>query len=291
MQRQSNLSIFGFAIVVCLFASVIVAVSSTALKPKQKTEARLDVVRNILSVAGFDDEKIQTMRPDEMLAIFRNEFAPLFLNKENASVGREEIEERLSTLGYGHDFLHEMYPFELVQTFNAKLSLLARRAHQKKKDYDPGYKLLFLLKKDGKIDKYIVPIEGYGLWGMMYGYIALQHDLNTVAGIRFYKHQETPGLGGECEKPWFTSQFVDKKILNADGELVSVTIVKGKSADLYSGEELTHHVDGISGATITGKSINAYLSDDLAKFEPYFKTIRNGAPLQQGDPTDAGETK
>lgn len=284
MQRQSNTYIFGFAVVITLFSGVIIAVSSTALKPKQRTEVRLDVVRNILSVSGFGDDRIRTMGTQEVLKSFKENFEPLLLDRNNSSVDRTLIEESLAGLGYGADYLAELYTFELVQIFNFKLPLLARRAGMKVQEFDPGYKLIFLLKREGVIDKYVIPIEGYGLWGMMYGYISLQSDLNTVAGIRFYKHQETPGLGGECEKPWFTDQYLNKKILDSSGKLVSVNIVKGKVKDLYEGEAMEHYIDGISGATITGNSINAYLYEDLEKFEPYFKTIRNGGTHSQMAP-------
>src|SRR5690606_15537168 len=131
--------------------------------------------------------------------------------------------------------------------------------------------------KDGdEIKAYIVPIAGNGLWGMMYGYIALKPDLLTVEGIRFYRHQETPGLGGEAEKPWFTSQWEGKKILDEQGRFRSVAVAKGPAANSHP-NELEHYVDGMSGATITGNGITTFVSSDLKKYEPYFQSIRNNA--------------
>jgi len=279
VQKQSKTYIYIFSVIVCIFVSVIIALSSILLKPRQQIESRLDVVRNILSVSGQSEESISSMKPDEILNTYKSRFSSLFLDKSNQTVDRVEIEKKLSVLGYKPEELSEMFPFELIAVFNSKLSLLAKKAEMKPKDYDPGYKLIFIsfnkddIKKE-KPELYIIPISGFGLWGMMYGYLSLAPDLNTVTGIRFYSHQETPGLGGEAEKPWFTSQFISKKILSDTGELVSISVVKGKAAELFSGDELSHHVDGISGATITGNSITDFMKNNLLTFEPYFKTIR-----------------
>ena len=96
-----------------------------------------------------------------------------------------------------------------------------------------------------------------------------------MKGIRFYKHGETPGLGGEVEKDWFTNNFVGKKITDKNGLLVSIQSVKGQvdssSPDSY------HQVDGISGATMTTKGLNEFLMNDLKKYDSYFQKIRMGS--------------
>ncbi len=117
-------------------------------------------------------------------------------------------------------------------------------------------------------------ISGKGLWSTLYGYFALENDLNTVMGITFYKHGETPGLGGEVEKKWFQENFVGKKIFDQTGELVSIKVVKGKVNDVYSGEALNHGVDGISGATITSRGVSDFLKRDLLRYGQYMKNNR-----------------
>lgn len=275
MQRQGNLYTFGFAFLICVLCSVILAVAASALKPKQDIEARLDIVKNILSVAGYDDAEIQKKKPTEVIEIYRKNFEAVFLNKDNKPAQRSALEEALMSLGYTQENLTKIEGFEVIDIFNRKLHILASRAGKSVADYDPGYKLLFLYKPTSAVEAYIVPAEGNGLWGMIYSYVALEPDLNTIKGIRFYKHIETPGLGGECEKPWFTGQYVGKKILDPSGNLVSVGVVKGKVSDSYSSaEDLSHHVDGISGATITGKGITTFLKEDLGRYNPYFQQLR-----------------
>ena len=274
MQKNSTSYIFIFAIVVSIIASVLLALASTALKPRKQIAIKLDVVKNILSVAGITVEEISSKTDPEILAMYEKDFATILLNKSNEKSDRNDLEIKLQTIGYTAENLHKLYSFELITIFNKKLSIMAAKAGQTKEEFDPGYKFLFLHQPGGELKSYIIPIDGNGLWGMMYGYIALQPDLNTVTGVRFYKHQETPGLGGEAEKPWFTSQYEGKKILAADGSFRSVDVFKGKSADVHSGDELNYYVDGISGATITSKAIAKFMKEDLEKFEAYFQQIR-----------------
>ena len=107
---------------------------------------------------------------------------------------------------------------------------------------------------------YVLPVSGKGVWSTINGFIALESDWNTVRGISFYDHGETPGLGGEIEKDFFSDRFVGKKIFR-DGKLVSVTIAKSKL--MKPGE---HAVDGLSGASLTTGAVNRLLRDDLEAY-------------------------
>ena len=100
----------------------------------------------------------------------------------------------------------------------------------------------------------------------------MEADGITVKGITFYKHGETPGLGGEVEKEWFTHNFIGKRIIDGQGNLVGIQVVKGQVDELS--ENAFHQVDGISGATMTSKGLNNFLMTDLQKYEPFFKRIR-----------------
>tara|TARA_Y100001937_G_scaffold112525_2_gene160192 strand:- start:4137 stop:4997 length:861 start_codon:yes stop_codon:yes gene_type:complete len=280
VRKQSNLYIFGFAIAVCLFASVVLAVASTALKPAQTQQVRLDIIQNILSVAGYSAEDMKGKSPADIIDLYEKKFEVLLIDKNNTPVQRSEMEKELQTLGYKEAELAEMKTFELLEVYNAKLKLLAKRAGETVEQYDKGIKVVYLYKPEGEIKYYIIPIEGNGLWGMMYGYIALKTDLNTVAGIRFYKHIETPGLGAELAKPSHNEKWIGKKILDEDGKLVSVKVAKGDAEQSHA-QEIEHYVDGISGATLTAKGINEFLKADLQTYEPYFKTRRQTEETQQ----------
>ena len=115
--------------------------------------------------------------------------------------------------------------------------------------------------------KYAFPVSGKGLWSMLYGYLSLEADLETIAGISFYKHGETPGLGAEIEKAWFLSQFTGKK-LYADGKPTNFLVTKPG----YATGDMA--VDGISGATLTGKGVEKLVQKDAAAYANYFNSIK-----------------
>ena len=131
---------------------------------------------------------------------------------------------------------------------------------------------IYQSSENSKVTGYAIPIAGKGLWGTMYGYFAIEPDAETVKGITFYKHKETPGLGAEVDKDWFKNNFIGKKLTDKNGELVSIEVVKGYVSK--TDPEALHKVDGISGATITGTGLTTFLKSDLEKYEPYFARVR-----------------
>ena len=128
---------------------------------------------------------------------------------------------------------------------------------------------IFTWTEDGadQPSKYAFPISGKGLWSMLYGYLSLESDLTTIAGISFYKHGETPGLGAEIEKAWFQSQFAGKQIYE-DGKPVAFEVTKPGYA------KTDVQVDGISGATFTGKGVEQLIRKDAAAYADYFNQIK-----------------
>lgn len=132
----------------------------------------------------------------------------------------------------------------------------------------PGDLPLYLCYQEEKLSAYIIPFTSRGLWGKIYGYLALDTDGATVKGFTVYKHQETPGLGGEIEKRWFQKNFSGKKIIDRNGDFVSVAIAKGKADNAVPETRRPNYVDGISGATLTGKFLSQGLKNILLEYEP-----------------------
>lgn len=129
---------------------------------------------------------------------------------------------------------------------------------------------LYLYKEDAREDAeikgYILPINTRGLWGKIQGYLAFENDGQTISGFSVFSHSETPGLGGEIESAWFQKNFKGKKILNAQNKFVSVGIAKGKVSNLPKDEQ-SHYVDGISGATLTGRYLSQGIKKTLVKYD------------------------
>jgi len=138
-----------------------------------------------------------------------------------------------------------------------------------------GLPVCFYVKGD-QPEAYILPVESRGLWGKIFGYMAIRSDGETIAGFSVYSHNETPGLGGEIEKAWFQKNFVGKKIIDDAGAFTPVKIAKGKAADSIPADQQANFVDGISGATLTGKYLTGGLKDVLMQYENLSERFRSG---------------
>jgi Na+-transporting NADH:ubiquinone oxidoreductase subunit C len=134
---------------------------------------------------------------------------------------------------------------------------------------------VYLYVIQNHIQSYIIPVDSRGLWGRILGYLAIENDGVTVSGFTVYSHSETPGLGGEIEKDWFQKNFSGKKILDDRGNFVSVAIAKGLVKDKIHDTRQKNFVDGISGATLTGKFLSAGLKQSLIQYEPFSQKLRN----------------
>ena len=134
---------------------------------------------------------------------------------------------------------------------------------------------LYICTFDNSEKVYIVPVHGAGLWGPIWGYVALQSDFNTIYGATFDHKGETPGLGADINTTWFGGQFTGKQIFK-DGEFCSVEVVKG-GADKSN----PHQVDAISGGTITSKGLEKMLLDSFGDYLDFFKSrlVTASAPV------------
>ena len=134
---------------------------------------------------------------------------------------------------------------------------------------------LYIYVKDGAVRAYAVPIDTRGLWGAIHGYLAVDNDGTTIRGFTVYQHQETPGLGGEIESRWFRKNFKGKKLTDQNGAFVSISVAKGKARDVVPAVKQPNYVDGISGATLTGKYLTLGLKQILREYEPVAVEFRH----------------
>ena len=137
---------------------------------------------------------------------------------------------------------------------------------------------LYIYVKQNQIEAYVVPINTRGLWGEIHGYLAIENDGATIRGFTVYKHSETPGLGGEIESRWFRKNFENKKITDALGGFASISIAKGAVKNVVPKPKQANYVDGISGATMTGKFLTSGLQKILKDYEPVAIEFRQKNP-------------
>ena len=240
MQKDDR-NVLTFAAIICITCSVLLSGAAALLEKKQAYNIELDRKINVLKAFGVDvvDEKgKKILSGDEVDGYFMDYISEIVLDGKTGDI--------------------------LPGKTTADLS----KDDLKLKTMLP----LYQWTEEGSVKKYAFPISGKGLWSTLYGYMALEDDLATIIGITFYKHGETPGLGGECDQPWFQKAFKGKLIWG-HGKLLPFEVVKGGVANKYpSGND--HSVDGISGATITSKGIQTFIRSDLVLYDNYFRTIR-----------------
>lgn len=128
---------------------------------------------------------------------------------------------------------------------------------------------VYLVRSGGQLEQVILPIEGAGLWATMYGFLAVENDGNTVRGLRFYAHGETPGLGDQVDKAAWREQWQGKKLYGPDG-LPRIEIVKGPAPD-----NSEYEIDGLAGATLTGRGVSIFVRHWIGDegYGPYLKSL------------------
>ena len=238
----------------CIVCSVIVSTAAVVLKPAQEANKTLDKKRNILAAAGMLDESLSV---DEQFASVSSRIVDLRTGKFSDEVDPEHYDERKAAKDPA---LSEKLSSE------DDIAKVARREH---------FATVYLVGADSdKFDKIILPIHGAGLWSTLYGFIALEADANTIAGLGFYEHGETPGLGGEVDNPRWKSLWPGKEVYR-DGE-AAIGLIKG-SVDTSS-SDARWEIDGLSGATLTSRGVSNLVQFWLGDngFAPFLKNLKSG---------------
>jgi Na+-transporting NADH:ubiquinone oxidoreductase subunit C len=241
---------FSLSIVCAIFVSA----ATVMLKPVQEVNKALDRKRNILAAAGMLEEGKSV---DEQFSQVSTRIVDLRTGKFVEDVDPQKYDQRKAAKDPSQsDKLSD----------DQDIARIFRREH---------YSVVYVVESStGEIDKVILPVRGYGLWSTLYGFIALEADANTVAGLGFYEQGETPGLGGEVDNPRWKALWPGKEVYR-DGE-VAVGLIKG--AVDPTGNNAPWQVDGLAGATLTSRGVTHLLHFWLGEngFEPFLNNLRNG---------------
>ena len=214
MQRDTASYMFMFAGAVCVVCAILVSGSAVSLKERQQTNQALDRQRNVLYVTGLASPEDGLDR-EGVISLFEERMKPVIVELETGDVV-------------------ENPPFDIAsydQEKAAEDSELGRPAppNQASVQRLPKYALTYqVLDEGGNPTMVVLPIKGYGLWSTLYGYLALDADGNTVRGITYYDHKETPGLGGEVDNPRWKSMWPGRKIYDDSGN-VEIEVIKGQA--------------------------------------------------------------
>ncbi len=253
--------IFLVAIVLCVVSALFVAGSVVLLRPAQAVNKLLDTQRNILVAAGLYGDDVDVRQVfDQRIRIGLVDLRTGELVKDPSAAGIADVtayDQRVATKDPARS---EAIPPE------KDIAKIKRK---------PYYARVYLIRDDsGALDKVVLPVSGYGLWSTMYGYLVLGNDLNTVVGITFTDHGETPGLGGEIDNPKWQAQWPGKKIYDEHGNVVAH--LKKGGIDKHDPADKAHHVDGLAGATLTSDGVNHLVQYWLGNegFGPFLKKLQ-----------------
>lgn len=236
MNKNSNKYTFIFASVMVVIVAVLLSLAAIGLGPYQALNIKTEKMQNILASIGVNSDA-----------------------KKSEKLFNQYIKEQLVLNNRGEKIKNGISAFDV----DLKKELDKTRTGKADEQLFP----LFVFNKGSKL-YYVIPVRGKGLWGPIWGYVALSGDMNTVSGASFGHKGETPGLGAEIATEGFQKQFEGKKIFDESGNFVSVKVVKGGAAP----EDL-HGVDAISGGTITSNGVSEMLKRTLSNYIPYFKSM------------------
>ncbi|MDR0713151.1 MAG: NADH:ubiquinone reductase (Na(+)-transporting) subunit C [Bacteroidales bacterium] len=228
MKNFSNLYIFGFSSALVLLVAAALSFTSLSLSDRQSANVEIERKQNILSALGVESEA------QEVETKYEQYIRRGVVIKADGSEANGESPEKI-------DLKKE------------SLKPVAERLLP-----------LYTAEKEGK-SYIVIPVRGTGLWGPIWGNVALEDDMNTIYGVTFDHKGETPGLGAEINTPAFQQQFRNKKLFDASNRFLSVAVEKPGS---YTPND--HTVDAISGGTLTSKGLQTMLKTGIEPYQTYF---------------------
>ncbi len=254
------------AFLLCVVCSIIVSTAAVALKGKQVHNKLLDKNRNILAAAGMLEEgkSVQEIFEKRLEVKLVNIETGEYLTTETATEQWQK-EALKNPVAYDQRKAAKTGDKNIILKGSEDIASIKRQAK---------YAVVYLAKdQDGKVDKIILPVHGYGLWSTLYGFLALQTDATTVVGLGFYEHGETPGLGGEVDNPKWKALWPGKEVFDETGD-VSIRLIKGNVDP--SNPNAEHMVDGLAGATLTSNGVTNLLRFWLGAngFGPYLEKVK-----------------
>lgn len=239
--NKSNTYIFIYSTVMVVLVAALLALAANILKPFQ--QKNLEIAKKLEILHSLDKGW------DAASADSKNKYVESEYDKYIT---------KTFVLNAAGDSVTSRNAFEV-----------AMPAEMKKDSAQRVYPVFQSTRDDGSIN-FIFPVQGKGLWGPIWGYVAISDDMNTITGVFFDHQAETPGLGAEINTRWFQAQFVNKKIFDESGTFLSIKVLKSNEPKYPE-----HSVDAISGGTITSKGLEATIYDSMKNYLPFLKSKKN----------------
>lgn len=254
MSNDSVVKTFIVAFLLCVICSVLVSGSAVSLKPMQKKNAELDIKKNLLvAMKLLDNPKASEQEIMSQWANVKEEVIDLETG-ETTDIDPKTFDQKKAAKDPKRNV-------SLPKAYSG-IGIKVRSKYAK----------IYKIMKNGMVDLFVFPIHGKGLWSTMYGFIGLETDMNTIRGLGFYAHGETPGLGGEVDNPRWKAQWTNKKVYKEGEPLIQV--VKGMVDPSMTNAD--YKVDGLAGATITSNGVTYTVQYWLGEhgFGPYIEKAK-----------------
>lgn len=262
-QKETVARTITVAFLVCLVCAVVVSSAAVLLRPVQQANKTLDRQTNILAAAGMYEPGMSAKEVRDAFETVERRFVDLNTGKYVDMPASYDMRQAATDPDMSTTLSVENDPASINRRVKVAEVYLAR-------------------DQDGNLTRIILPVHGYGLWSTLYGFLALKPDANTVAGLGFYEHAETPGLGGKVDDPSWKAQWPGKKLYDADGD-VAIQVIKGQ---VEKGDpEREHKVDGLSGATLTTNGVNNLIRYWVGEngYGPYLDRMAERYPQQTAE--------
>ncbi len=227
----SNRYIFIYSSIMVTVVAIALTLVAVSLKPTQEANVRIEKMQNILKAINI------TATPKEAQTLYKKYIVKSYTLKA------------------------DMTEAPSIDAFSIDLAAETKKANPADRLYP-----LYIAVLDNGDTSYIFPMRGKGLWGPIWGYVALKNDFNTIYGVMFDHKGETPGLGAEINTDKFQQQFFGKTIFDENGNYTAVKTIKGGA-----GSSNPHGVDAISGGTITSNGLSAMLEDGFKAYLPFLQ--------------------
>lgn len=280
--KDSPINVIILALVLCVVCSLVVSTAAVGLRSLQDANVLLDKRANILSVAGFQD-----VASGDVNDVFGKRFTVELIDMSTGLPAAPAAMEAMKEAGKEYaDEEDTIAKYDQIWASKSKKPSISDPTDDATLiKYREKFSHVYVLKsEDGSsVEKYVFPVRGYGLWSMMKGYLAVEPNLQKIAGLTFYEHGETPGLGGEIKSARFKAQWPGKQIYGDDGS-VAVRVIKAAPKDAYS-------VDALSGATITSTGVSNMMKYWLGPegFGPYIDQKKGKTDTAQATMTKSGD--
>lgn len=256
--KNSNITTIATALVLCLVCSVLVSAVAVGLKTRQQDNSRLDLNKNILIAADKFNPETDTN------SVVAERFESFEVRLINLETGQFASDEEAKAAGITDVATYNIA--KAARTPSLSTPLAEDRA---KIGGKPKFSKAYIAKDaNGELEMIVLPIHGAGLWGPIFGLLTLDKDLNTIKGVNFYQHKETPGLGSRItDEPW-RATWVGKVLYDETGAT--------KMAVTKAGTAKEGQVDGISGATLTIRGVNNLLQFWLSEdgYKPFLDNLK-----------------